>query len=147
MRYFGPKAKAKAAPKSRATANTATETPVKSQPAKKEAPKEKLQEYPLIQTQYNLENSLKININLPSLGYTWFFVKPYHTIGDFEKMVSNEDENVIRVDFIKADGSKKHIDDKEVLMDLKDEVYLEIDQSKLDDDGKVLEHRLKTYSF
>lgn len=74
-----------------------------------------------------MEGNLKIDINLPSLGHTWFFVKPHNTIGDFEKMVKSEDSNVVRVDFIKNDGSKKHIDDSLILMDLQEQCLLEID--------------------
>jgi len=55
-------------------------------------------------------------------------------------MVHAEDSNVIRVDFIKADGSKDHIDDQQILMDLKGKILIEIDQSKVDADDKVIEH-------
>ena len=94
---------------------------------------------------YDLDNSLKIKLKLPSLGYTWFFIKPHHTIGDFEKMVQAEDKNINRIDFVKADTSR--MDNDQIIMDLKEKVILEMDNSKIDADGKVsgVGERLHTY--
>ena len=150
IRHFGPKGKAKAAaaakPKAASKSNAAmSETPAKAAPVQQEA----IQElgHRNLTISYDLDNSLKVKLKLPSLGYTWFFIKPHHTIGDFEKMVQAEDKNINRIDFVNADGS--HTDNDQIIMDLKEKVVLEMDNSQLDADGNIvgLGERLHKYQF